>query len=52
MKVLVSFYPMESGFEILKCYTEAEYEQAEKDLDLLHTQDSGKSYQLREPLLK
>ncbi len=41
-KVLVSYYTCDNGFEVHRIYLEPDFEQAEKDLDLL-VNDSGTS---------
>lgn len=48
-KVLISFYKGEGGHKAHRVYLEPDFEQAQKDLDMIQDADSlGKDWELQE----
>lgn len=47
-KVLISFYGQESGFTTHRIYFEQDFDQAQKDLDLVNENGLGKTWDLRD----
>lgn len=50
-KVLVSHYPAESGFSVIRVYSESEFKRADEDLDLISETNPDKTYELRKCIL-